>query len=48
MAQHSATLKVGDLAPEFTLESANGAGAVSLAKLRERGPVVVEFLRGTW
>jgi peroxiredoxin len=48
MAQHSATLKVGDAAPEFTLDSANGAGEVSLAKLRERGPVVVEFLRGTW
>ena len=48
MAQHSATLKVGDRAPEFTLASANGAGEVSLAGLLERGPVVVEFLRGTW
>ncbi|MGZ4813170.1 MAG: hypothetical protein ACXVZI_10415 [Terriglobales bacterium] len=48
MAQHSSTLKVGDRAPEFTLASANGAGEISLAKLLERGPVVVEFLRGTW
>jgi peroxiredoxin len=48
MAQHSATLKVGECAPDFSLPSANGMGDVSLAKLRERGPVVVEFLRGTW
>jgi peroxiredoxin len=48
VTQHSSTLKVGDRAPEFTLDSANGAGEVSLAKLLERGPAVVEFLRGTW
>ncbi len=48
MSQHSATLKVGDRAPDFTLAPANGAGEVSLAGLRQRGPVVVEFLRGTW
>lgn len=48
MAQHSTTLKVGDRAPDFSLASANGMGEVSLGKLRERGPVVVEFLRGTW
>ena len=48
MAQYSSTLKVGDRAPEFALAFANGAGEVSLAKLLERGPAVVEFLRGTW
>jgi peroxiredoxin len=48
VTQHSSTLKVGDRAPEFTLASANGAGEVSLAQLLERGPAVVEFLRGTW
>ena len=48
MAQHSATLNVGDRAPDFSLPSANGMGKVSLAKLLERGPVVMEFLRGTW
>ncbi|HEX9119418.1 MAG TPA: hypothetical protein VF840_02660 [Terriglobales bacterium] len=48
MTQHSATLNVGDRAPDFSLASANGMGEVSLGKLLERGPVVVEFLRGTW
>ncbi len=48
MAQHSSTLQVGDHAPEFALPSANGMGEVSLSALLRRGPVVVEFLRGTW
>ncbi len=48
MVQQSSTLKVGDRAPEFSLASANGMGELSLSGLRERGPVVVEFLRGTW
>ena len=48
MAQHSSTLNIGDRAPEFTLVSVNGAEAVSSAQLLQRGPLVVEFLRGTW
>ncbi len=48
MPQQSATLHVGDRAPDFTLASANGAGEVSLAGLLQRGPAVLEFLRGTW
>jgi peroxiredoxin len=48
VTRHSSTLNVGDPAPEFTLTSANEMGDVSLAKLLQRGPVVVEFLRGTW
>ncbi|MBZ5629537.1 MAG: hypothetical protein LAO06_11805 [Acidobacteriia bacterium] len=48
MTHHSSTLDLGDRAPEFTLTSANGMGEVSLGKLLQRGPVVVEFLRGTW
>ena len=48
MAQNSTTLKVGERAPDFSLASANGMGEVSLGKSLERGPVVVEFLRGTW
>ena len=48
MTQHSTTLKVGDIAPDFSLPSANGMGEVTLGKLLERGPVVIEFLRGTW
>ena len=42
------TLKVGDAAPQFTLEAANRDGTTSLAELQQRGPVIVEFLRGTW
>ena len=42
------TLKVGDRAPEFELSAANRDGAISLKQLLERGPVILEFLRGTW
>ncbi len=54
MAAASSTLKIGDTAPEFTLPAANRfdrqgeAKRFSLKKLRARGPVLVEFLRGTW
>jgi len=42
------TLGVGSQAPEFSLSAANREGTFTLAGLRERGPVIVEFLRGTW
>ncbi len=48
MGKQSATLKVGQRVPEFTLSPANGAEPVSLSVLLRRGPVIVEFLRGTW
>jgi len=48
MASGSTTLQVGDRAPDFTLPAANQPGTVSLAGLLSRGPVIVEFLRGTW
>jgi len=48
MDQHSSTLKVGDAAPDFTLAPANGNRAVTLSGLLTFGPVVIEFLRGTW
>ena len=44
----SDTLTVGDSAPDFTLPAANQPGTVSLAQLTQQGPVVIEFLRGTW
>lgn len=44
----SSTLKVGDRAPDFTLGAANRAGTVSLRDGLQRGPIIVEFLRGTW
>ena len=42
------TLNLGDSAPRFTLSAANRKEATSLESLLERGPVIVEFLRGTW
>ena len=44
----SDTLKVGDRAPDFTLSAANGAETLHLQDLLKRGPLIVEFLRGTW
>ncbi len=48
MAAESATLKVGDRAPEFSLTAANRAETITLSGLLARGPVILEFLRGTW
>ena len=48
MPRDSATLKVGDRVPDFTLAAANRPGSVSLEELLQRGPAVLEFLRGTW
>jgi peroxiredoxin len=48
MSMESTTLKIGDKAPQFSLDAANGEGRVSLKPLLARGPVVLEFLRGTW
>jgi len=42
------TLRVGSVAPDFELSAANREERYSLSALRRRGPVVVEFLRGTW
>lgn len=44
----SSTLTAGARAPEFTLAAANREGSVSLSGLVARGPVILEFLRGTW
>jgi peroxiredoxin len=44
----SATLKLGDRVPDFVLFAANRPGPWSLEEARQRGPVIVEFLRGTW
>jgi peroxiredoxin len=42
------TLEIGSKAPEFTLAAANPQGNFSLRGLIGRGPLVIEFLRGTW
>jgi len=48
MADSTETLQVGERAPEFALSAADREGRFSLRELIQRGPVVVEFLRGTW
>lgn len=45
--QAERALKVGDVAPAFTLSNAEGE-RVSSASLLERGPLVVTFYRGVW
>ncbi len=48
MADYSATLNIGDRAPDFSLAAANRPQTFALAQLLTRGPAIVEFLRGTW
>jgi len=48
MPMQSSTLQVGDKAPEFKLLSADLSRSVSLKSLLKSGPVIIEFLRGTW
>jgi hypothetical protein len=48
MQSRTGTLEVGSRAPEFLLPAANREGIVSLAGSLTRGPLIVEFLRGTW
>ncbi len=48
MPDFSSTLRVGDHAPDFALPAANRPGSVALGDLLRAGPVIVEFLRGTW
>ena len=40
-------VSVGQVAPDFLLESSGGA-EVGLEELRTRGPVVLTFYRGHW
>jgi peroxiredoxin len=42
------TLAVGSQAPSFTLTAANREGQFLLQDLIARGPLILEFLRGTW
>ena len=48
MTDYSSTLRVGDRAPDFSLPAANRQGSLALGDLLRTGPVIVEFLRGTW
>ncbi len=54
MARPSDTLQVGDRAPGFALFAANANNVlgtpleIHLERLLGKGPIVLEFLRGTW
>jgi peroxiredoxin len=49
MQDRTETLEIGSRAPEFALPSANREGSsFSLSTMLGSGPVIVEFLRGTW
>ena len=49
MQNRTETLEVGSRAPEFALPSANSEGKLfALSIMLGNGPVIVEFLRGTW
>jgi hypothetical protein len=48
MKNQTETLSVGSSAPPFALSAANREGRFSLADLISRGPLIMEFLRGTW
>jgi len=43
----SEPVKIGEMAPNFTLEDQNGQ-KVSLSTLRGGGPTVLAFYRGNW
>lgn len=42
------TLGVGSRAPDFSLPAANREGVFTLHGFLARGPLILEFLRGTW
>ena len=48
MHRKTETLDIGSFAPLFTLAAANHAESISLQALISRGPVILEFIRGTW
>ena len=48
MLEQTSTLKIGDRAPAFELGAANRPERFALDAALKRGPVVLEFLRGTW
>ena len=47
MATATKTLEVGDAAPDFTLESADGR-SFTLSEILKKHPVFLFSIRGTW
>ena len=48
MRNRTETLEIGSRAPDFSLRAANREGKFTLGAFIERGPLILEFLRGTW
>ena len=48
MKSRTETLEIGSRAPDFSLGAANREDKFTLGQLLERGPLILEFLRGTW
>ena len=48
MQRKTETLEIGMKAPPFTLLASNREGQFLLDDLLARGPLILEFLRGTW
>jgi len=48
MQNRTETLGIGSRAPDFSLGAANREETFSLSSLRQHGPAILEFLRGTW
>ena len=48
MKDRTETLEIGSKAPDFSLSAANREGVFSLGDLLAKGPLILEFLRGTW
>ena len=48
MQSRTETLAIGARAPRFSLRAANRDGDFTLKGFLESGPLILEFLRGTW
>jgi hypothetical protein len=48
MKDRTDTLEIGSRAPGFSLSAANRDGTFSLGEFLAQGPLILEFLRGTW
>jgi peroxiredoxin len=48
MKDRTDTLEIGSKAPDFSLSAANREGMFKLGSFLGQGPLILEFLRGTW
>ena len=48
MKDRTDTLQIGSVAQDFSLSAANREGSFTLGSFLTQGPLIFEFLRGTW